>query len=193
VTHRRTLLAAAAGALVAATARAQQPATLDAVMAALAARRQGRARFTETKEFPELSMPLPSSGTLSWSAPDRLEKHTTEPLEEILRVEGDRLVFARPAQNLRRELGLDDQPELRPLVESVRATLAGDLAVLRKHYEVRFAAQPDGGWRIELTPRSMRVYAALQSVAIGGRGDAVLSVVTRGNQGETRMTITPEP
>ncbi|KAA2213057.1 LolA family protein [Teichococcus oryzae] len=192
MTHRRALIALALACL-APPALAQPAPTLDSVMAALAARRQGHARFTETREFPELSMPLPSSGTLSWAAPDRLEKHTTEPVEEILRIEGDRLVFARPAQNIRRELGLDEQPELRPLVESIRATLAGDLPTLQRHYEVRFAAQPDGGWRIDLTPRSMRVYAALQSVAISGRGDAVLSVVTRGNQGETRMTIQPEP
>ncbi|MFC3126478.1 LolA-related protein [Pseudoroseomonas globiformis] len=187
---RRTLLLATS--LLPAAAPAELT-TLDGVMALLAARRGGTARFTESREFPELSMPLPSSGTLRWQPPAFLEKRTTDPIEEVLRIEGDRLLFERPAQNIRREIGLDDAPELRPLVESMRATLSGDLATLRQHFEVGFQTLPNGRWQLALTPRAMRVYAALQSVRITGRADALLSVVTRGNEGETTLEITPGP
>ncbi|MDJ0389536.1 outer membrane lipoprotein carrier protein LolA [Roseomonas sp. E05] len=171
---------------------AQTAVTLESVMAALAARRSGEAGFTESKEIPELDAPLRSTGTLAWAAPDRLEKHTLAPVEEILRVEGDRLFLARPAQNLQRSMGLDDVPEIRPLVESIRATLAGDLATLQRHFEIGF--RPEGtGWRMWLTPRSLRVRAALQSVEITGRGGELTSLLTRGNEGTTRLVITPPP
>lgn len=173
-------------------ALAQGPATLDGVMAALAGHRGGQAAFTESKEIPELDTPLRSTGTLSWTAPDRLEKHTLSPVEEILRVEGDRLLLARPAQNLQRSMGLDDVPEIRPLVESIRATLAGDLATLQRHFEIDFRPEA-AGWRMWLTPRSFRVRAALQSVEITGQGGVLSSVVTQGNEGTTRLVITPRP
>lgn len=188
---RRALLLATLP-FLATPALAQPSTTLEGVMAALAARRESRAEFTESKEFPELSAPLPSAGTLSWSAPDRLEKHTTYPMEEILRVERDRLLLSRPAQGIQREMGLDDTAELRPLVESIRSTLAGDLATLRQHYEVGFRSEGEG-WVMRLLPRSLRVRAALQSVEVRGRGAEILSVVTRGNEGETRMAIAPRP
>ncbi|HWL79457.1 MAG TPA: outer membrane lipoprotein carrier protein LolA [Roseomonas sp.] len=173
-------------------ALAQATPTLQAVMAALAARRSGEADFTETKQIPELDEPLRSTGTLAWMAPDRLEKHTLAPVEEILRVEGDRLSLARPAQNLQRSMGLDDVPEIRPLVESIRATLAGDLPTLQRHFEIEFRPEATG-WRMWLTPRSLRVRAALQSVEVAGRGGELTSLVTQGNEGTTRLVISPRP
>jgi hypothetical protein len=166
--------------------------TLDGTMQALAARRQGLAEFSEEKSIPELSSPLPSTGTLSWTAPDRLEKHTTWPAEETLRVEGNRLLLERPAQKIRQELSLDQSPEIRPFVEAIRATLAGDLPTLRQYYDVSFAPQAEG-WRMVLVPLSPRIRIALQQVEIHGEGSAVLQVETRGSDGVTRLRITPRP
>ena len=55
---------------------------LSQLMRALAAIRERRDRFTEERAIPELDLPLPNEGTLSWSAPDRLEKHTLSPIDE---------------------------------------------------------------------------------------------------------------
>jgi outer membrane lipoprotein-sorting protein len=167
-------------------------ATLEATMRALAATPASRATFSEEKSIPELSSPLPSTGTLSWQAPDRLEKHTTWPAEETLRVEGDRLLLARPAQNIRQELSLDQSPEIRPFIEAIRATLAGDAATLRRFYDLSFSPEGDG-WHMVLTPLSLRIRAVLQQVDIYGRGGLVRTVETRGNDGLTRLTITPAP
>ncbi len=167
-------------------------ATLEGTMRALAETPSSRATFSEEKSIPELSSPLPSTGTLSWQAPDRLEKHTTWPAEETLRVEGDRLLLARPAQNIRQELSLDQSPEIRPFIEAIRATLAGDAATLRRHYDLSF--RPEGeGWRMVLTPLSLRIRAVLQQVDITGSGGQVRQVETRGNDGITRLIITPAP
>ncbi|MFC7554511.1 LolA-related protein [Pseudoroseomonas wenyumeiae] len=152
----------------------------------------GPCRIQRAEIHPRASSPLPSTGTLSWTAPDRLEKHTTWPAEETLRVEGDRLLLARPAQGIRQELSLDQSPEIRPFVEAIRATLAGDLATLRQYYEVSFS--PEGeGWHMVLKPLSARIRVALQRVDIYGSGGFVRQVETRGNDGITTLRITPRP
>jgi outer membrane lipoprotein-sorting protein len=187
--HGCAVLIAAAGVGLS-PAHAETP--LEALMRRFAAVRTSRATFTEEKAIPELELPLPSRGTLSWQAPDRLEKHTTTPIEEILRVEGDRLTLERPQQDVRQTLSLDRSPEIRPLVEAIRATLAGDLATLRRHYAVAFEGDPADAWRMVLTPLSPRVLAAVQHITLAGRGAAILSVESQQGGGVSRMRIEPE-
>ncbi|MEO3471395.1 LolA-related protein [Roseomonas sp. CAU 1739] len=169
-------------------ARAQD--AMPQVMAALAANRDSRATFVEEKELPELDRPLTARGTLAWHAPDRLEKRTTEPFEERLLVEGDRMLLERPDRGVRQELALDTAPEIRPLVEAIRATHAGDAATLRTYFRIDFSGDPER-WRMVLTPLSVRVLAAVQRITIEGEGGAVLMVETQGREGRSRMTVTP--
>jgi hypothetical protein len=176
--------------LAPATARAQS-APVEALMRAMRAVPERRDTFTEERAVPELDLPLPSSGVLRWQAPDRLEKHTTSPIDERLRVEGNRMVYERADRGVRREFGLDDQPEMRALVEAIRATLAGDLAGLSRHYEMAFDGSPAADWRLALTPLSARVRAAVQRIHLSGRGAQILSVDTEGGGGVTRMRIQP--
>ena len=183
---RRALLLA----LALPAAAAADEAALVAQMAALAAVRQRRSRFTEERAIPELDVPLPNSGTLRWQAPDQLEKHTLSPFEERLTVSGQRLTYERPDRNLRRDFVLADQPEMQALVEAIRSTLAGDLATLRRHYEVGFEAWPGDAWRLVLTPLALRVRGAVQRIVVTGTGDAVTGVDTEGGGGVTRMRIT---
>jgi hypothetical protein len=171
-----------------------QPAPpVEALMRAMRAIPERRDAFTEERAIPELDLPLPSSGVLRWQAPDRLEKHTTSPIDERLRVEADRMVYERADRGIRRDFGLDDQPEMRALVEAVRATLAGDLPALTRHYAIAFEGSPDAEWRLALTPLSARVRAAVQRIAVSGRGPQVLAVDTEGGGGVTRMRIQPGP
>ena len=167
------------------------PPPLDALMRAMRAVPERRDAFTEERAIPELDLPLPSSGVLRWRAPDRLEKHTTSPIDERLVVEGNRMAYERADRGIRREFGLDDQPEMRALVEAVRATLAGDLPGLVRHYEVAFEGAPGADWRLMLTPLSTRVRAAVQRIVVSGRGARVLAVDTEGGGGVTRMRIQP--
>jgi len=186
---RRALLLLALA--LAVPAHAEDPA-LERLMQGFAARPSSEARFTEEKAIPELDLPLPSEGVLRWQAPDRLEKRTTSPIDERLRVAGDRLLYERPDRGITREFSLEDQPEMRALVEAVRGTLAGDLAALRRYYEIAFTPEgPDAPWRMLLTPLSLRLRAAVQRITVSGRGPEVRSIETEGGGGVTRMQISP--
>lgn len=186
--RRRLLLAALA--LPAGPALAQID-ELPLLMQALGAVRERQDRFTEERAIPELDLPLPNEGTLSWSAPDRLEKHTLSPIDERLAVSGGRLVYERRDRDFRREFALTDQPEMQALVEAIRGVLAGDLATLRRHYEVAFDGRHDGDWRLVLRPLSMRVLASVQRILVTGRAARLIGVDTEGNGSVTRMRILP--
>ena len=168
-----------------------QPAQIEALMRLMRAVPERRDAFTEERAIPELDLPLPSSGVLLWRAPDRLEKHTTSPIDERLRVEGNRLLYERADRGIRRDFGLDDQPEMRALVEAIRATLAGDLPGLSRHYELAFDGAANAEWRLTLTPLSVRVRAAIQRIVLSGGGARILAVDTEGGGGVTRMRIQP--
>lgn len=189
--RRRLLLAAPL--LAAAPARAQEEDELGQLMRALAAVRERRDRFTESRAIPELDVPLANEGTLAWTAPDRLEKHTTWPIDERLSVAGGRLVYERRDRDIRREFSLAEQPEMQALVEAIRGTLAGDLPALRRHYEVAFEGRHDGGWRLILEPSAARVRAAVQRILVTGEAARLTGVDTESGNGADRMRISPAP
>ena len=164
--------------------------TLEQVMQGLAAVRERRSRFTEAKVIPELELGQPNEGTLSWQAPDRLEKHTTWPIDEVVTVAAGRLTYERRDRGVKRDFALGEQPEMQALVEAVRGTLAGDLAALRRHYGIAFTANAEG-WRMVLTPLSLRVLGAVQRITVTGQGDALRGVETEGGGGVDRMRIAP--
>nr|WP_256476426.1 LolA-related protein [Siccirubricoccus soli] len=159
-------------------------------MQGLAGVRARRSRFTEDKVIPELETGQPNEGTLLWQAPDRLEKHTTWPIDERVAVAGGRLTYERRDRGVKREFALAEQPEMQALVEAVRGTLAGDLAALRQHYEVGFSATPEG-WRMVLVPRSLRVRGAVQRITVTGQGTELRGVNVEGGGGVDRMRIAP--
>ena len=102
---------------------------LPQLMGAMQSVRTATARFVERKFVHLLNQPLQSSGTLTFVAPDRLQKQTLAPAPSRLTVDGDRLEVEQPDGKLR-NLSLSEVPEIGALVASIRATLAGDGATL---------------------------------------------------------------
>jgi len=165
-------------------------------MAALSRVREVRSAFREEKRISGLTVPLVSSGSLLYLAPDRVEKRTSEPFVEEIVVDGDRLTYAKPAEGVRRTVGLDVAPELRGLVEAVRGTLSGDLAALHRYYSVGFESTGEGeeGWRLTLVPVDERVRAFVKVVRIDGRETELRRVETIEPDGDVaRMAIEPDP
>jgi hypothetical protein len=162
-------------------------------MAALSRVQEVRSAFREEKRLSGLTVPLTSSGTLLYLAPDRVEKRTSEPFLEEIVVDGDRLTYAKPAEGVRRTVGLDAAPELRGLVEAVRGTLAGDLEALQRYYSVGFESVGEG-WRLTLVPVDERLRDFLKVVRIDGRETELHRVETIEPDGDmARMAIEPDP
>lgn len=159
------LLIAAAG--LAAAAPPQSNWSIDSLMQALAARQHSQARFVERKYLRVLKAPLEFSGTLTYSRPGFLEKRTLKPKPETLTVDDDKLVLENPGRNERRVLRLQDYPVVWGFIESIRATLGGDVEALERFYRVELDGSPDG-WRLFLDPRERRMKEVISMVRIDG-------------------------
>ena len=174
----------------AADANEPDPWDVRRLMRELGQVKSAKAQFVERKHLAILSAPLEATGTLLYTAPGRLEKHTLTPRQESLVLEGDRLTLENKALNQRRTFALQDQPVIWAFVESIRSTLAGDLATLTRFYE----ASLDGSerrWRLTLKPSDPRMQDAVSEIRISGDRswiNAIEIIETGGDR--SVMTIT---
>ena len=182
-----TLVLAAA---CAAAAQTTTPPAFDELLKLLAARRHGHVTFTEVQQLAMLDRPLESSGELLYDAPDRLEKRTLKPRAQTLILEHGVLAARRGQRTYVMELR--DYPQVLPLVESIRATLAGDRAALERTFRVQFDGTL-GAWTLLLVPVDTTLAGAVKDIRIAGERDAVRTVEIRHNDGDrSLLRIGPE-
>ena len=182
-------------ALVCQTAMADAPAPewgLKDLMQSLAQVKTAKGKFVERKHLSILSRPLEFSGTLTYTAPGRLEKSTLLPKPESLVLDADKLTIENKAKHQRRTLVLQDYPVIWAFVESIRSTLAGDLQTLRRFYAVSLAGGAQD-WRLTLKPSEPGMQAVVSEIRIGGSGNWVGSVEIIEMEGDRSvMTVTPD-
>ena len=150
--------------------RSAEPATqwgIERLMRELSEVEHSQARFVERKYLKVLKAPLELSGTLTYTRPGRLEKRTLKPRPEILTVAGDKLTLENPARNERRVLNLQDYPDLWGFIESLRATLGGDIKMLERFYRVELEGGP-AKWQLYLAPRDRRMNAVISLIRVDG-------------------------
>jgi outer membrane lipoprotein-sorting protein len=174
---------------------ADPPFALEPLMAALARHGPGTVRFTETKTSALLKAPIESSGTLTYAAPSKLEKRTLAPRDERFAVDGETVVVETAARNAggkrRVELSLGQYPAIRAFVESIRGTLAGDLASLRRYYRVELEGTWSD-WRLHLLPSDREMAELVLKVVIGGAAGEVRRIeILEASGDRSVMTITP--
>ncbi len=146
---------------------------LPELMSQLATHKSGEARFTEQRFVHGLEGPLDASGTLSFSAPDRLTRRTLTPRPESMVVDGNTLTLSRDHRT--RTLTLDSMPELLGLVSAMRGTLSGDGTTLTRYFRTTVTGSADH-WALDLVPIDPRLAAQVRSVRIRGRAGEVLGI-----------------
>ncbi|MDD4880745.1 MAG: outer-membrane lipoprotein carrier protein LolA [Gallionellaceae bacterium] len=143
------------------------------LMAALAGNRHGAASFTEKKYLAILDQPVESSGELLFIPPARLEKRTLKPKGETLVLDGDVLTIERRRQ--KHVLQLRDYPEVAGMIESIRATLAGDRNALERVYHLDLQGSREH-WTLVLIPLDARVGKVVARIRMDGSQDEVRTV-----------------
>jgi hypothetical protein len=187
-------IAGSATTAVAAAAAADIPggdtgAELDRLMSLMAQRRHGEADFSEKKYLSMLKQPLESSGLLIYDAPDHLEQRTTLPRPQSVVL--DHGIVTMHIGHRERVLRLADYPQLAPLIDSIRATLAGDRAALERVFELDFSGTLER-WQLRLEPRDAQLAATLKRIDLQGERDAVYQVDVLQSDGDhSVMSITP--
>jgi len=166
----------------------QDDSRLVELMQGLAQVKSARGKFVERKYLAMLESPLESSGTLAYSAPGRLEKHMLVPRQESMIVDGDKLLIDDKQTGQRRSFALHEHPVLWAFIESIRSTLAGDLATLRRFYEVRLEGDT-AAWRLLLTPTDERMRRAAAEIRVGGSGSWVNRIEILEVGGDRSVTV----
>jgi hypothetical protein len=182
-----------AAVLCAGSASAQETWGLTELMRALSAVPHAQARFVERRYLQVLKQPLELSGTLTYTAPGRLVKHTLAPRPERMTVEGDRLLLEDLVKGRSRSLSLQDYPVLWAFIQSFRATLQGDQAALERLYR----PQLDGDrarWTLSLQPRELRMRSMVSRIRISGSADRLTGIEIEEARGDRSvMTVVEEP
>lgn len=146
---------------------------LPELAALLATRKSGEATFIEERFVSGFDEPLRAKGRLSFAAPGRFARHTTEPRDESMVVEGNTIVLKRAGRS--RQMALDAVPELSALVEALRGTLTGNAPTLLEHFFVQVEGAP-ARWTMTLKPRDARLANHLREIKITGLQSDVRSV-----------------
>jgi len=160
------------------------------LMGELAQVQTSRARYSEVRRVALLQKPLQLSGTLLYARPGRIEKRQTLPVEEVISVDGDWLSVERQGKTQR--ISLQSATLVAALVESLRATLAGDGAELERLYRVKVQGTRQR-WTLALAPREVEVAGVVKSIVIAGSGSRIgrLEILEPGGDGSV-MTIQEE-
>src|SRR5512135_2236001 len=162
---------------------------LPQLMQSLARVQSSQGKFVERKHLAVLDVPLTYSGTLSFRAPDHLEKHTLEPKEESLVLDQGVLTIENKTRNLKRTLVLQQYPAIWAFVESIRSTLAGDLPTLQRFYKVELKGT-SAKWRLKLLPLEQRTREMVREIVLAGRDNRVTSIeMTESNGDHSTMTV----
>lgn len=140
---------------------------LQRLMQELGQVKVAKARFSERKYLAILTAPLESSGTLTYIAPDRLEKHTLVPRAESLVLEREQLIIESKEPPRRRSIRLQDYPAVGIFVESIRSTLAGDLELLSRLYRIALEGD-ERKWRLVLKPGDPKMQDLVSEIRISG-------------------------
>jgi len=164
---------------------------LDELLGLMAARRHGEVDFIEQHFLAVLKRPVESSGIMIYDAPKRLEKRTQSPRPETLLLDGDELTMERGGRT--HVLDLKAYPAILPLVESMRATLAGDSSALERVFTVEYAGSLSH-WMLTLAPHDPRVASKISQVRIEGVRDNLIKVEILETDGDrSLMTLRDHP
>ncbi len=159
-------------------------------MALLAQRQHGHVTFVEEHFLAVLDRPVESSGELLYDAPDRLEKRTLKPKPETVILEHGVITAHRGHHTY--VLNLSDYPQIVPLIDSIRATLAGDRASLEHFFKVTLDGSLEH-WTLLLLPSDPSVGKSVQQIRIEGAQDAIHTVEIQQADGDrSLLTIGPE-
>ncbi len=162
---------------------------VQTLMQGLAQNKSGRASFVEKKYIALLDKPVESSGELLYTAPDRLEKRTLKPRPESMLIESGTLTVERGRRRM--TLRLQDYPELVAFTESIRGTLAGDVAALRRIYNLDLEGTEER-WVLTLRPIETKMLDVVQRIRIGGSHAVVKTVeIEQADKDRSVMVITP--
>lgn len=150
------------------------------------------ARYREEKHLAMLQAPLTSEGTIHFTPPGRLARHTLKPIRSTLLIDDDKVQFggAEGAESM--DLGTN--PVARAFVDSFVMLLAGNRPGLERYFTIHFTSLhgpklPAGAWHLALVPRTSPMDKVIKEIALDGAGLTISTMVVRESSGDWTSTV----
>ncbi len=166
---------------------------LPALMKELGGIRLIDAAFTEQKQAEFLSGgEFAVSGEMHFKAPHTLRRIVTKPYRESIIIDESTVIIKRLDDKNEtdrvRFIEIDSHPSIRLFIDSMRATMAGDLATVLEIYEVELS----GGrqeWGLRLVPRRKELKKFIRAVHVTGSANRINTLLVHEDD-DTRSLIT---
>jgi Outer membrane lipoprotein carrier protein LolA-like len=182
------VLTLAAWDCVAQAAGSDNGTSLVQLMQRFSHRQHAHASYAERYFISPLDRPIETSGELFYDAPDHLEKRVITPKSVSLILDHGTLSVHRG--NRSSVLPLAGNATIAPLIDSVRAILAGDLAALNRTYELDLEPAAADRWRLVLVPRDPKLAAVVAKMQVSGVGGVINTIGFQRPGGDhSEMTI----
>lgn len=163
-----------------------EPLSLSELMGLFSQVKQRSVSYTEQQYLDILDIPLESSGSLIFRAPDYLEKQVDNGGGSY-RVEGQQLQVEQNGEL--RSIALESYPALAAFVAAFRATLSGDLQTLQRYYRIDLQGEREA-WSLSLTPTQREMARVVREIRIHGEGGRITLIETREQGGDnSRMRL----
>ncbi len=169
---------------------AELPWSFASVMSALASVEHVESTFVETKRSSYLNEDLVVSGTLRFTAPDKLEKRIEMPFVEHTTIHQNQIVIEREEEEATHYMNFDIPAAIRTIVDSIRATLAGDGTHLESYYQIDVTGA-GRRWSMQLVPKVAELKKYLKSIVIDGEQERIIRIrfeEASGDRSEIKLT-----
>ena len=180
--------------LISVSAAADSRWSLETLMQTLSEVNSLKAEFEEVKTLSIFSSDVTVKGWLNYIKPNYIERQIVSPHNELTIIEDDEIRIEHEAgkenDNVREQrLSIDVHPAVRTLIESIRATFAGDLKVLKSYYTLIFSGSRED-WLLTLEPIGEQVKEHVRQVKISGSDKQVKKILTiEADDSESEITI----
>jgi outer membrane lipoprotein-sorting protein len=144
--------------------------------------------FIETRKSALFSAPLVLKGQLVYGKPDRLEKHVLSPYEETTVVNNHLVSIENRTLKQKRSFNLSASMPAAALIEGMRATLAGDVSALERHYDVRLEGSQEA-WLLTLRPRDKKLAEIVSKIRIAGARERLKRIEVDENSGDQSVML----
>jgi hypothetical protein len=154
---------------------AKEETLLLEVMQRLSSVRSAKADFIETRYLKLLNAPVQSTGVLTYTAPDKFEKHSLKPIEEKMTIHKHLVTLEDPAKGRKNTITPASFPALSALIDAMRGALSGNSNLLAETFKVKIDGSANA-WRLLLVPKEAAQYAYIHKITILGKSDNVDSI-----------------
>lgn len=126
--------------------------TLSALMHRMQSDTAVRIAYRETRTLELMERPWQGSGYMYSRSPGLMIKEQLQPERVLMGIEGDRMIYFDPVNDVRHQGEMDQDSPLSLNVAVFKALISADEALLHRLYRVEFSSEAQG-WVMTLKPK----------------------------------------